>query len=220
MLCLAAICAGCGVSRGGPIPYDVALAAPDARTSSTTYDWALGPLDVVDVKVFQVPDLSGEYQVGANGALELPLVGSVPVEGQTPSQFANTLERLYSRRYLNDPDISVRIIETAQRNVVVEGGVTVPGVYPLEGETSLLGAIALARGVAPETGNARRVAIFRQVEGQRMAAAFDVVAIRRGEMANPLVYPGDTIVVDANSSRSAYRDIIQLLPIVALFRPF
>lgn len=220
VLVLLAACAACGASRGGPISYDVALAAPDARTASSTYAWSLGPLDVIEVKVFRVEDLSGEYQVGANGSLELPLLGSIPVQGQSPAQFGKTLEGLYSRQYLNNPSISVRIIESAQRNVVVEGGVTLPGVYPLEGDTSLLGALALARGVAPETGNPRRVAIFRTVEGQRVAAAFDVAAIRRGEMANPLVYPGDTVVVDSRSSQSIYRDIIQLLPIVALFRPF
>lgn len=219
-LSLAGACAACGASRGGPIPYDVALEAPDAPASSSTYVWALGPLDVVEVKVFQVDDLSGQYQVGANGALVLPLLGSVPVQGQTPAQFGKTLEGLYSQRYLNNPDISVRIVESSQRNVVVEGGVSAPGVYPLQGDTSLLGALALARGIAPETGNAHRVAIFRTTDGQRTAAAFDVVSIRRGEMANPLIYPGDTIVVDSTSSQSTFRDIIQLLPIIALFRTF
>jgi len=217
----AALLVSACATRGGKIPYDVAdFGAPDAPgEQADPYVWGIGPLDVVDVKFFQVPDLSGEYQVSSGGVLDLPLVGAVEARYQQPDQFARALEQLYGQRYLNSPQITVRIVKTSQRNLTVEGGVKNAGIYPLEGRTTLLGAIALAKGIDTQEGNPRRVAIFRKRNGQTVAAAFDVIAIRRGEMADPLVYPGDTVVVDSNSLRSAYRELLQLLPIAAVFGP-
>lgn len=208
-------------SRGGPVPYATSeLAAPDSAASAMEYDWRLTPLDTVVVTVFKVPELSGEYQVSADGHLDLPLIGTVPTSGEGPNVFAQRLERLYGERYLVDPSVTVRIKETNQHKIVVEGGVRDAGVFELEGVTSLLGAVALAKGVEPQVGNPRRVVIFRQRDGQPLAAAFDLVAIRRGEMPNPLVYPGDVVVIDANSVRSNLREILQALPLLAVFRPY
>ncbi len=77
----------------------------------------------------------------------------------------------------------------------------------------------MARGT-DEFANPRRVAIFRRIDGQRMAAAFDLTSIRRGEMPDPDVYPGDIIYVDGSQARRALRDIFGALPILALFRPY
>jgi polysaccharide export outer membrane protein len=75
-------------------------------------------------------------------------------------------------------------------------------------------------GIDNQAGNPRRVAIFRQIQGQRMAAAFDLVSIRRGEMKDPDVFAGDIVVVESNTRRSAFQEILGLLPLYALFRPF
>jgi polysaccharide export outer membrane protein len=80
-------------------------------------------------------------------------------------------------------------------------------------------AIALAGGVT-EDSNPRRIAVFRTIGGQRQAAAFDLVSIRRGQVSDPKIYPGDIIVVDGNSVKAAYRQIVQSFPILSIFRPF
>jgi polysaccharide export outer membrane protein len=209
---------GCEI-RGGKIPYDPAgFGPPDRITQGTeAYDVALGPLDVLRVNIFRVPDLSGEYQVDANGRVDLPLVGAVSVRDENAEQFATKLEHLYGVKYLNDPDITVRVQSTNQLNVTIEGGVATPGIYALPGKTTLLGAIALARGFNTQDSNPKRVAVFRKRDGKTVAAAFDVISIRHGDMADPVVYPGDTIVVDASKIRSIYRDLLQALPTVAVF---
>lgn len=201
--------AGCD-ARGGKIPYNPDGFGPPAREDYGTpaYDIPLGPMDVLRVNVFRVGELTGEYQVGPDGMVALPLIGSVSVRDQRPAEFAKTLEQLYSAKYLNNPDITVRVITTNRASVTVEGGVYAAGIYPLPGQTTLLGAIALARGININEGNAKRVVIFRKREGKTVAAAFDIVAIRHGEMADPIVYPGDTVVVESSKLRGIFRDLV------------
>lgn len=215
---LALPAAGCA-TRGGPIPYGGAnLSVPDRPAAEdVAYDIPLGPLDVISVTVFRVPDLSGEYQVNAHGMVDLPLLGAVEVRDQEPNAFAAALERLYGARYLNNPDITVRVVDSHSTDITVEGGVNNPGIYPLPGKTTLLGAIAIAHGIDQDNANPRRVVIFRKQGGKTVAAAFDLLSIHQGEMADPLVYPGDTIIVESNDLRQIYRDLVQTLPAIAIF---
>jgi polysaccharide export outer membrane protein len=208
--------------RGGSIPYNVAdFPAPTAETrNALAADTPIGPLDKVKVTVFRVPDLSGDYQVGADGTLDMPLIGKVDARDQSATQLAATLKQRYGQRYLSSPDITVQVIDSNQRNVVVEGSVRTPGTFPIAGTSTLLGVIAEAKGIDPDTGNERRVAIFRRIDGQMKAAAFDVIAIREGKMENPVVYPGDLVVVDGNRTRQLFRDIISAIPTAAVFTRF
>lgn len=210
---------GCA-SRGGNIPYAPAdFAAPDKRApEDVAYDLPVGPLDMVKVDVFRVPELSGDYQVDAKGMLTMPLIGAVSVREMSPTALAQNLAQRYGQRYLNNPQITVRVTNSVNNNVTVEGGVNMPGLYPLATKTTLVGAIALARGVNSTDANPRRVIVFRKNDGKTMAAAFDLVSIRRGEMEDPIIYPGDTVVVDSSSMRAIYRDLLQAIPLVTIFQ--
>ncbi len=210
---------GCD-KRGGKIAYDPKSFGPPAREDYGTpaYDIPLGPMDLLKISFFRVDDLTNEYQVGADGNVQLPLVGAVSVRDLRPEEFAKVLEARYAEKYLNRPDITVRLINSNRNNVTVEGGVYAAGVYPLPGQTTLLGAVALARGVNTNEGNAKRVVIFRKQQGKTVAAAFDLVAIRHGQMADPLVYPGDTVVVDSSKLRGIFRDLVSAVPLIAIFR--
>ncbi len=215
MLSLLASCAG----RGGSIPYDAAiLSLPDkAKADDEVYDIPLGPMDVLQIKVFRVPELSGDYQIDTQGMVDMPLIGTVSARDLQVNSFAQNLERLYGERYLQKPDITVRLMSTTRSNVTVEGGVREAGVFPLTSKTTLVGAIALARGIDPANANPERVAVFRKQGGKTVAAAFDLFAIRRGEMEDPVIYPGDTVVVESDQLRQVYRDLIQAIPIFAVF---
>ena len=80
-------------------------------------------------------------------------------------------------------------------------------------------AVALAGGTS-EDANAHRVAIFRTISGKRQAAAFDLVAIRRGQAEDPQIYPGDVVVVDGSSIKEGFKKVLQSLPVFSIFRPF
>ena len=205
--------------RGGDTPYGgQGFGIPSRATVvEPGYDVPVGPLDVLKIDVFRVPDLSGEYQVDARGFINLPLIGPVNVRDQNAEQLSASLTRLYNERYLNNPSITIRVVTSNQNNITVEGGVNYPGIFPLAGRTTLAGAIALARGINVNDGNPKRIVIFRRIEGKVHAAAFDMISIRRGKMDDPVVFPGDVIVIDSSQTRALYRDLIQSIPIVALF---
>lgn len=223
-LCLFALTlvTACTAERGGSIPYATQpLAAPDiARTPMLTADYRINTGDKIVVTVYRVEDLSREYRVDLSGNVAMPLIGNVAAFGRTTAEVRDEIARRLGERYLRDPDVTVAVTESTNNNVTVEGGVRHPGVYPLTGQTTLLQSIALAQGIDPDNGNPRRIAIFRRVSGQRMAAAFDLVSIRDGTMQDPDIYPGDIVVVQSNARRGIFQDILQTLPLVALFRPF
>ena len=214
--------AACSSSRGGPIPYDDAgsFRAPDApKVAALEAGYKISPMDTVSVKIFRMPDLSGDYQVDLTGQISMPLIGEVRAVDMTTAQLDQTLTTKFGEKYLENPDISVGIKESAKRSVTVDGAVKSAGAYPAVGDLTLMQAIALAGGVS-EDSNPRRIAVFRTISGQRQAAAFDLVSIRRGQVADPKIYAGDIIVVDGDGVKAAYRQIVQSFPILSIFRPF
>lgn len=210
---------GC-VMRGHSLPYrDDLLRAPDPMSADqVVYDLPLGPLDVVNVRIFRIGDLSGDYQVDSRGMIAMPLIGALDVRDMRPADFAEELRRRYGARYLTNPDVSVRIVTTNSSVITVEGGVMQSGMFPLTSRTTLLGAVALAKGLNEDAANPRRAAIFRRQGGQTVGAAFDLIAIRQGKSPDPVVYPGDTVIVESNDLRKVYRDLVQSLPAFTIFR--
>lgn len=216
----AALLTGCTDKRGGPIPYDVPLGSPDAPAVATLEsDYRIAPLDTVTVKVFKMPDLSGDYEVDLTGQLSMPLIGNVEAVELTTAQLDKRLTEKLGERYLENPDVSVGLKASTRRSVTVDGAVKEAGSYPVTGSMTLMQAVALAGGTADDA-NARRVAVFRQIGGKRQAAAFDLVSIRRGQAEDPRVYPGDIVVIDGSSIKATQKQILSNLPILSIFRPF
>jgi polysaccharide export outer membrane protein len=212
--------AACTTTRGGSIPYDVQnFGPPDTRTVETLGDdYRIAPLDTLAIKVFQVPDLSGEYQVDLTGNIAMPLIGNVKAVNLTTDEMQASLKEKLSLSYLKNPDVTVGIAKATGSNITVDGSVNNPGVFPIAGKTSLIQAIAMARGL-DDTANQHRVAIFRQIDGKRMAAAFDLQTIRNGKAEDPPIYRGDIIIVDGSSAKKAYKDVLRSIPLLAIFGP-
>lgn len=214
-----ALLAGCADTRGGPIPYGQTLAQPDAPTLATVdSDYKIAPMDKLGVKVFKSEDLSGEYEVDLAGHISLPLIGEVEAANLTTAQLDQRLTEKLGERYLQNPDVSVSLRSSSGRVVTVDGAVRDPGSYPVLRPISLLQAIAMAKGATDEA-NIRRVAVFRTIGGQRQAAAFDVLAIRRGQNSDPPIYPGDIVVVDGSGIKALQKQILQSIPVLSIFNP-
>jgi polysaccharide export outer membrane protein len=215
---LAMLLAACGGTRGGKIAYNPSdFGAPDAPKVAAVDDtYKLAPLDTVTIGVFQVPDLSRDYLIDQSGRLTMPLVGRVDAVGVSTNELGATIARRLNEKYLRNPSVTVSLKDSASRVVTVDGSVRQPGIYPATGPLSLVQVVALARGT-DDLANPRRVAIFRTIGGKRMAAAFDLTSIRRGEDKDPAVYPGDTVVVDGSGIKKAQRDLMQNLPLTSLF---
>lgn len=216
----AVLLAGCADNRGGPIPYVETFSVPDAPTVATLEsDYRIAPLDTVTVKVFKMPDLSGDYEIDLTGQLSMPLIGNVTAVELTTTQLDQRLTEKLGERYLQNPDVSVGVKASTRRSVTVDGAVKNAGSYPVTGPMTLMQAVAAAGGTS-EDANARRVAIFRQIGGKRQAAAFDLVTIRRGQAEDPRVYPGDIVVIDGSSIKALQKQVLSHLPVLSIFRPF
>jgi len=217
---VALLTASCADTRGGTLPYDHPLPAPDQQTFQTLpEDYKIAPMDMLTIKVFKADELSGDYSVDLAGHISMPLVGEVEAANLTTDELDSKLTQLLGQKYFEHPDVSVAIKQSTAHVVTVDGAVAQAGQFPVAGSISLIQAVALAKGTT-EDANARRVAIFRTIGGQREAAAFDLTAIRRGEASDPAVYPGDVVVVDGSKIKEVEKQVVQAVPLLYVFRPF
>lgn len=210
----------CADTRGGTIPYDRPLSAPDEpRIVALESNYKIAPMDQLGIKVFKSEDLTGDYEVDLAGRISLPFIGEVEAANLTTAQLDERLTQKLGEKYLENPDVAVSIKRSTARVVTVDGAVRESGSFPVSGPMTLIQAVALAKGTTEEA-NARRVAVFRTIQGQRQAAAFDLTAIRRGQAPDPQIYPGDIIVVDGSGIKAMQKQILQSLPVFSIFRPF
>lgn len=222
-----AACASSGptINDGSPkvvTPTD-SLPAPDTTSASGAYtglpDYRIGPLDLLEVTVFQVEDLNRTVRVNTSGKISLPLVGTIDAGGKTVSELESDIARRLEEDFLQSPQVSVFVKEFTSQRITVEGAVKQPGVYPITGRTSLLQAVAMAKGFE-RVANLDAVIVFRTINGQRMAAVFDYRAIRAGSIEDPQVYGDDIVVVDESGAKAAWRNVLESIPIFNVFRPY
>ncbi|MEL6461969.1 MAG: SLBB domain-containing protein [Cyanobacteria bacterium J06621_15] len=138
--------------------------------------YALGGGDRIRVNVFEVEEYSGEYVIPPGGSVNLPLIGSVTVEGLTTEQAADEIAKRYAR-FLRRPIISVNLLSPRPINVFVAGEVTRPGAYTLSLQggagqdpgiqyPTVLAALTTAQGVTL-SANITEVQLRRRVAGGR-----------------------------------------------------
>jgi len=175
--------------------------------------YQIGPLDTVSIDVYGVEELSRrEIQADASGRLAFPLAGTVEATGMTPDQLAREIENRLRGRYVRNPQVTVNLSETVSQVVTVDGQVREPGMYPVVGRMTLMRAIASARGLT-EYARVSEVVIFRNVGEQRLAALYDLGAIRAGRYADPEVFAHDVVIVGDSPQRRMFRDILQAAPL-------
>lgn len=221
---LVACSGGEALQRSSPDVVTVAatLPAPGPMAGAPadgTGEYRLGAQDLLEISVLGVPDLSRTVRVDAAGTISVPLAGTFQAGGKTLRGLEQEIADRLRQSYLQDPHVSVFVEEYASQRVTVEGSVKKPGVFPILGQASLLQAIALAEGLDP-LADLQGVVVFRMVEGQRMAAVFDIKAIRGGRMPDPPVFGGDTIVVEQSGSKTVLRRFIETVPVLAIFAIF
>ncbi len=194
------------------------LPAPDIiATYERASEYRIGPLDLLTIAVLGIAELSEDVRVNSGGDISLPLIGIVHAGGKTVEELQHNIASKLIDGYLQAPQVSVFIKEYTSQRVTVEGAVLKPGVFPLTGSTTLLQAIAGSGGLA-ELADTRGVVIFRVIKGQKMAAVFDLDAIRHGAADDPRVYGDDIVVVEISGSKSKLHTFIQASPVLYLFR--
>ncbi len=174
----------------------------------------IGPLDTIQVDVFNVPDLSREIQVDSSGRIAMPLAGTIDARGKTAQELAQAIDTALRARYVRQPDVTVNIKSSVSQVVTVDGQVVEPGLYPVTNQMTLMRAIASAKGLS-EFAKQEDVVILRTVGNRKMAGLYDVAAIRRGAYDDPPIYANDVIVVGDSPQRRLFRDFVSLAPLLA-----
>jgi polysaccharide export outer membrane protein len=196
-LCFGMAITGWGQSATNTVPGD---SAQTQKTPGPDADQApritIGAGDQLDIEVFDTPELSGLARVSQTGEVNLVVLGNVQVAGLTPNQAARKIEsELKSRGILIDPHVTVSIGEYASQGATVTGEVHAPGVYPTLGSRKLLEMIALAGGVTMTAG--RTATIIHHDDPQHPQ---DIALVPNnnslGAQENPVILPGDTVVID------------------------
>jgi protein involved in polysaccharide export with SLBB domain len=170
---------------------------PNGVSAPTGYQ--LSPNDSIAVEVFGEDDLKTSTRLNGEGAVSLPLLGSVRLSGLTLSQATAKITELYARDYLVNPKVNIVLLGYAKRRFTVLGQVSRPGSYEMPetspGGIDLLEAIAMAGGytriAAPERVSVRR----HPGESGEKVIRVDAKRLARGGGGTFRVESGDTITV-------------------------
>jgi polysaccharide export outer membrane protein len=167
----------------------------DVPQASSTQE--IMPGDVLDVVVFDTPELSGRFRVNTQGDIVLPLVGALHVAGLNSPQTAEAVANDFrGHKVLLQPQVTVFIAEYAARGVTMSGEVRAPGIYPVVGPRTLNDMLALAGGLNGDAS--KTVSIVRRGDPHNITTVKLNVGAQTPESvaaSNIAVQPGDTIFV-------------------------
>ncbi len=188
VLLLSAVCTiGAGQQMPGPTPAGNApLAVPVSRM------YVLGPNDQLSIDVVELPEFHGKlYRVGADGTIDLPLIGNVPAAGRTLAEVKTDIEHRL-RSQVRTPHVSASVTETKSRPVSVMGEVFTPGTQQMDGQRTLFDVLAGAGGLKTDAG--------------------DVVTVTRLKSEGPLGLPNAVVDPATGKSTAEVRisDLVQL----------
>jgi protein involved in polysaccharide export with SLBB domain len=176
-------------SAPAPQPDEPRTPAPaSAAPSSAKLDYVLKPSDLIEVRVFQEPELDARARLGPDGKVSLPLIGEIAVSGSSVKGAAAIIEAALRRGFLVKPVVTVTVLEKTRERFNLEGAVGRPGPYyfPESGELTLLDAISQAGGFT-------RLANSKVVITRKSGSVLKVDAADRREAQRVRIFPGDHI---------------------------
>lgn len=160
----------------------------------------LAPGDIIEMKVYQEDDLTSHVRVNADGTVTLPLLGAVRVAGKTADEASEFIRAALEKDYLNNPHVTLSVVEFAKKRFSVMGEVKLPGFYliPENERINVLQALSMAGGYTAFS-RGTRIQVKRIVEGREMVLWVDAKAMAGERNVQPLeVLPGDAITVNSN----------------------
>jgi protein involved in polysaccharide export with SLBB domain len=186
MLCVAGAAAACG-KAGSSRPVN--LPPPSDRS-------VIGPYDEISVEIVGEKELPREFQVSADGTVELPYVHTIKVTGLEPPEIARLIrQKLVENKILTDPSVIVQVKEYHSRRVTLLGQVAKPGSFGFSPGLTLIGAVSLAGGLTA-IAKADRVTLTRKLDsGGARTVVLDAEAIIEGRAPDVPLQAGDSIYV-------------------------
>lgn len=156
-------------------------------------DYPLGPGDVIDVKVHGHDLGRSSFIIGSDGTVSFPYVGRIELQGLTIYGAEERIEGLLADGYLKLPEVTIQVAEHRSQRVEVLGAISKPGLYYLEGDTTVRGLIAKAGGADVDKGGV--VLLTRGEETTRIS-----LTELDGPMGETPIYAGDVVAIDPAGS--------------------
>jgi polysaccharide export outer membrane protein len=212
---IAASSVACASGRGDETPdtsaMDATLAAStEAALASTSRP--IGAEDLLEVTVFEAPELSRAVRVAGDGTISLPVLGSVQAAGLAPTELATAVEGRLRGTYMVDPHVAVELKEARSRPVYVLGAVKKPGAIPLDGSERLtvLRALALGEGLQSNASGGRAF-IIRNAGDRRLEIPVDIDQVIAGKNLDPVLEPNDIVYVPNSPVKSLAKGVAETL---------
>lgn len=166
-----------------------------AEITADSNQYVIGPEDVLFIHTWKEEVLSRTVLVRMDGKISLPLIDEVQAAGLTPLHLKEVLiEKL--KAFIDNPSVSVIVMEANSFRVYVSGQVRTPGVFRLRGETTLLQIIPMAGGFT-DWANPRKILVIRKENGQEKRITVNYKKIVEGKepVSNSILKSGDTVIV-------------------------
>jgi polysaccharide export outer membrane protein len=159
-----------------------------------TESMLIGPGDLIQVDVFDTPEMTQQVRVTDAGSVRLQLVGEVRLAGEAPIAAAKIIEKaLVDKQVMRTPQVTVTIVEYATQDVSVLGQVKNPGAYPVATPQPILKVISLAGGLTDMAD--RNVTIQRKHDASQKIQYYLANNADRALSDSAMVYPGDIVLV-------------------------
>ena len=174
---------------------DISKKQAHAEIVADSDRYVIGPEDVLYIHTWKEESLSRQIPVRMDGKISLPLIDEVQAAGLTPLQLKQALIEKF-KRFMDNPSVSVIVMEANSFKVYVSGQVKTPGVYKIRGETSLLQIIPMAGGFT-DWANQKKIVIIRKEIGKekRITVNYKKIVDGKEPASNSILKSGDTIIV-------------------------
>ena len=180
----------------GQAPVE-ARAVPALPPAAAAPGHVLAVNELIEIKVFQEPDLETTTRIPEDGRVTVPLIGEIAVAGKTVQQATRLIHDKLEARFLVNPQVTVSVVEQAKRLFTVLGQVQRPGTYrfPERQDLDLLQVIGIAGGYT-RLADAARITVKRRVAGKDTVLRVDGKRLARDQKSGQFpVESGDLITV-------------------------
>jgi len=174
----------------------------EAGQTGQTVEYRIGSKDLIEIKVYELPELNQTVRVAEDGTVSLAVIGKVEVSGLTAQELEKKLATILDQKYTKGAHVTVIIRE--HQKIAVLGAVGKPGLYEMAGPTTLLQILSEAGGLTPQAGKEVHVLRLRESgEKERIVLNLDDL-MRKGNDSNIMLQPKDEIIVPFDQTLTVY----------------
>lgn len=168
----------------------------DKSIKTTEYkgtDYMIGSEDLLEIRVFELPELNNTVRVSSDGKINIPPLGDIEIAGLSKSAAEKKISELLQKNFVNDAHVVIFIKEYRSQKVNIIGAINKPGNYAIMGEKSLLEILSDAGGISDKAGE--KLYVFRRKDSQMMKIEINLKELleQGKEKLNIMLKPGDII---------------------------